>query len=259
MRSFGITRFVTELPTIFTILVPLVIVIAVLISPTRVLANNSLAREAAGGIEFIKSDQIRILEEVLEISPHNVRVKYRYLNESDQDVNATVAFPLPLRDCNSPNVLPRHYADLEQTFKVRVNGRPVSTTTARKAIIDVRDATAQLHEIGLSDRQILEYCHNGDQVSNRIQNSNLTTNQEAALAKLRREEWQVVPWDLAVTMFWQQTFPAGKEIVVEHEYTPAAGGSYTIPYSRSSGLNPDQSQVSGGDKNEACHRESHQS
>jgi hypothetical protein len=32
-------------------------------------------------------------------------------------------------------------------------------------------------------------------------------------------------WILKSTYFWQQTFPAGRDIVVEHHYKPAVGGS----------------------------------
>ena len=32
-------------------------------------------------------------------------------------------------------------------------------------------------------------------------------------------------WSARVTYYWKQTFPAGREIAIEHNYTPSVGGS----------------------------------
>ena len=33
-------------------------------------------------------------------------------------------------------------------------------------------------------------------------------------------------------MLWEQTFPAGKEVIVEHSYIPFVGKIYTVPYQK---------------------------
>jgi len=58
-------------------------------------ANDTTARVAAGGIEPLKSADVRILRETLTISLKLVTVRYVFLNESDHDVQATIAFPMP--------------------------------------------------------------------------------------------------------------------------------------------------------------------
>jgi hypothetical protein len=127
-------------------------------------ANDTLARvPVEGGLEFAKSDKIRMLEEVLEISLRSIRIKYRFLNESDQDVHSTVAFPLPLRDTSHTGPA-GSVKEAEEAFSVRVNDDPAPTT--------------------------------------RIGNAET----------------------------WRQSFPAGKETVVEHSYTPAASGEYDYLY-----------------------------
>jgi hypothetical protein len=174
------------------------------------LANDGIIeRSAVGGIEFTKSDDIRMLEEVLEISTKEVRVKFRFLNESDHDIQATVAFDAPSyeRGRKSP---------ILQSFKVLVNGRPVSAEFVTKAMAGGRDITGELRAIGLSDEQIF-----GD--------SALTEDLFAALRKRDGGKGEFVRygafvgWKLETNAFWQQQFPAGKEITVEHTYEPSVG------------------------------------
>ncbi len=71
------------------------VALLILVHASEAVANDSAARFGAGGIEFEKSEHIRLLEEVLSISTKEVHVRYRFLNESDRDIQATVAFPLP--------------------------------------------------------------------------------------------------------------------------------------------------------------------
>jgi hypothetical protein len=131
---------------------------AILILTSSTPANDTLARvPVKGGLEFVKSDNIRMLEEVLEISLNKIRVKYRFLNESDREIHSTVAFPLPSRDLSHPESVKEA---TEGTFSLRVNGDPIPTK--------------------------------------RVENAET----------------------------WQQSFPPGKETVVEHSYIPVAGGEY---------------------------------
>jgi hypothetical protein len=105
-----------------------------------------------------------MLEEVLEISLRKIRVKYRFLNESDQDISSTVAFPLPSQDATRGKSAQALVKDSDAEFSVRVNGDPVPTA--------------------------------------RMENAET----------------------------WTQSFPARKEVIVEHAYTPTAGGEYDYLY-----------------------------
>jgi hypothetical protein len=206
-------------------LIRLLIAVAILVQAMSAFANDTLARVGAGGIEFVKSHEIQMLEEVLEISEKVIRVKYRFLNEFDTDIHTTVAFPLPPCNCFSPMVWPEGYQRLERTFNVRVNGHPIKTKTARKAVIDGRDVTDKLRSVGFSDKQIFDNCY-GSSADSPLDFDTLTQAQKTLLEKLRGEKKKWLGWDVAVTIYWQQTFPAGKEIAVEHEYVPFAGGTH---------------------------------
>lgn len=155
-----------------TVMIFIVLTIAaVALVPTApILANDTLARvPVKGGLEFVKSDSIRMLEEVLVVSLRQIRVKYRFLNESDQDIQSMVAFPLPSRDASHAETTRSIKEKTEEAFSVRVNGDPVPTT--------------------------------------KIDNSET----------------------------WQQSFPARKETVVEHTYTPIAGVEYDYLYQDETG------------------------
>ena len=107
----------------------LISIALLLISLSGASANDSTARVAAGGMILTKNSDIRILEELLQISIKTVQVKYRFLNESDRDVHTTVAFPIPTYGWNpgvsegDANVKPM------TTFTVSVDGRHLTTTT----------------------------------------------------------------------------------------------------------------------------------
>jgi hypothetical protein len=133
----------------------LVISAVVLIAAGTVSANDSTAALGAGGIELTKNEHIRILEEVLEISPNNIRVRYRFLNESDQDIHTKVAFPLPLYDgIANANVSIANPDNIFASFKISVDNKPVATQHERKALLDGKDITDKLRKLGLSDQEI---------------------------------------------------------------------------------------------------------
>lgn len=205
-----------------TLLAAVLLSTAILILPTGICANDSTAVLGAGGIELTKNEHIRVLEEILEISPQKIRVKYRFFNESDQDIDTKVAFPLPFYDgVAASNISIGDPNKIFATFKVSANNKPVVTKCDRKALLDGRDITGQLRKLGLSDKEIFF---------------------DVADAK-RADLWQKLEpftqkvgnwWDISQTIFWDMTFPAGKETVVDHEYAPATGGGWAAPYYRDS-------------------------
>lgn len=170
------------------------IVAAVTMSASAARANDSMARVGAGGIRLIKSEHIRMLEEVLEISTKTVSVTYRFLNESAHDIRTTVAFLMP----------PYHWTDGQlwwdenqkpvSTFKAFVDGRPVSTKTATKALVGGVDVTQRLRRAGLTDANIRTFagCRGevGEEGIVKIV-SELTPNQKEMVKQLNggKEPW----------------------------------------------------------------------
>lgn len=193
--------------------------LALLISDCA-LANDSIARVGAGGITFLKSEDIRMVQEVLEISTKTIRVKYHFQNESEKDIKATIAFPMPPYRWNSGESADETNVKPLRPFVTTVNGHSAASTVSRRAMNKGRDVTDTLRKIGLNDRQIFEtFAHCPDDgEGKKFELCGLSKSQEAALEKLGG-------WDVSETALWELVFPAKKEIEVLHEYAPLVGES----------------------------------
>ncbi len=199
----------------------LIVLLAILTPPMGIRANDSVAALGAGGIEFLKSEHIRMLEEVLEISPRMMRVKYRFFNETDQDIHTTVAFPLPAYSpVGAFQSGTRIRETILRTFEVLVNGRPVAIEHERKATLKGSDITSELRKLGLSDNEIFFRVAGAKEFM-------------GLLHRLKKvSEGLGEGWDLSETMFWRMTFPARIETLVEHQYEPATGQGFAHAYLR---------------------------
>ncbi len=208
---------------------------ALLIS-TCTFANDSIARVGAGGLELLKSDKIRMVSEVLEISTSTVRVKYHFLNTSTNDINATVAFPMPTYGFNPgfsesmSNVGP--FTSISE-FSIKADGKDIKPKFESRAKYGDRDITEDLRRIGLSDAQIFQTFGDCKEGEGETIVCGLSNSQEEAISKLNGAKnkhgyltgWQA-RWEIAETAYWEQLFPGGKDIEVEHEYEPLVGSSY---------------------------------
>lgn len=203
-------------------LTPLLLLFSVCIL-TPAIANDSTARIGVGGLVFLKNNDIRMVSETLLISPKRVNVRYRFLNESPAPIDSVVAFPMPAFGWNpgesawDANVGPMN------SFAVSVDSRLVATNVEQKAWLDKRDITAELRGAGLTNAQIFRTF--GDMT---MQGSRLPSAQVRQLKQLGAFDPISPAWEVAETAYWQQTFPAQREIAVEHNYKPLAGGSYDV-------------------------------
>jgi len=199
----------------------------------RTLANDTTARVGAGGIVPLKSSQIRMVSELLEVSTKSIRVKYIFLNEDSADVRTTVAFPMPSYGWTSGDSALEGNVGPLKTFKHLVNGVPVLTQIERKAVVSGRNITDQLRKIGLTDNQI--FVTFGKCVSSNSSgvNCGLSKRQQAEIERLIGNGNDDPTWRVEETVFWDQVFPAGQPIEVRHEYAPFVGMSYTSPYQES--------------------------
>ena len=186
-------------------------------------ANDSTAELGAGGLQLVRNFDIRLVAEDLYISADAVRVSYRFLNTSDRPVTSIVAFPLPPIDSVVPEemniVLPEPAAENFVGFTVTVDGRPVAPLLEERATALGVDRSDVLRRMGLPLNPI------ADGLYHRIEG--LPGDQIAELNRLGLvyvDDYSVqAAWRLEATFYWEQTFPPGREIVVEHTYKPVAG------------------------------------
>lgn len=206
--------------------------IAVLGISDAALANDSSAELATGGLVFIKNPDVEMQSEDLFISADAVRIRYSFFNNAARDVTSLVAFPMPdiKRWAQDENVsVPSDNANNPLDFSVTADGEPVATDIEQKAIVKHKDQAALLKNLGIP------LDPNGAPTSGALEKLPMKNRSELiSLGLVEESEYDddgsgmkkhLDPrWTLRTTYHWQQTFPAGKEIVIEQKYKPSVGG-----------------------------------
>lgn len=198
-----------------------------LLSIANAYANDSLARVGTGGIVLMKTKDIRMVQEVLEISTRSIRVKYQFRNETSSDIRSSVAFPLPSYGWNNRESAYAGNVRPLRNFRITVDETEVPSKLMRKAVYKGRDITEKLRKIGLTDYQIFEIY---EETNADDPNCGITKKQEAKIAKAFGSVIGCQDWKVAETVYWEQIFPAGRTIEVRHEYEPFSGMTYGYPY-----------------------------
>lgn len=189
-------------------------------------ANDSTAAMGAGGLVLQRTDGIRMVSEDLYVSAREVRVKYRFLNHTAEPIETIVAFPMPDiagsweesvgGDVDSDRIVP---------FITWVDDHAVHVQLERKAMLGDRDVTAELAAMNLpfspsgqSAMTAMEALSDAD--ADRLAAAGLI-----AVERQDGARWITTNWTLKTTWFWTQYFEPGREVVIEHLYAPATGGS----------------------------------
>lgn len=184
-------------------------------------ANDSTAERAAGGLVLTHSDAIDMVSEDLFVSAALVRVRYVFRNHTPADIRTTVAFPMPDDD-----LAERDYGDVAvpREFATAVDGRPVRMAVERKAMVKGQDHSALLASLGIPvtgdmDAQLDQL---GQDVRRRLIAAGLVTAEDGG----QGTAGHLTPlWTVKETWHWDQVFPAGRDLIVEHRYQPGTGGS----------------------------------
>jgi Domain of unknown function (DUF4424) len=207
--------------------------LALLVIAQPVPANDTLATLGAGGLIPLKSQQISILREDLEISVEQITVKYQFHNYETKPIDAVVAFPLPLLEGGTVEHVPMKLpakGDNFVDFKVFAAGRQTWPQAEVRAVREGKEITAQVKAAGLPVSVIDENFQ-----------AAVKHLEPAKRAELVKAEWLVSDdvgeaaanpdrrywpyWDTKVTYYWTQHFPASATIEVRHVYRPVVGGS----------------------------------
>jgi hypothetical protein len=197
-------------------------------------ANDTLATLGAGGLIPVKSAQIAMEREDLEISVHQITVHYLFRNHTDKDVDATVAFPLPELEGGTvehvplqlPSKDPANFVD----FQVSAAGKAIAAKMDVRAFHEGRDITERLRAAGLPVS--VSDPHFADAVARlsptqrkQFEKDELVVSDDPAGTPNRRY-WPY--WTTRVQFYWTQHFPAHATVDVLHKYRPVVGGSYLV-------------------------------
>jgi uncharacterized protein DUF4424 len=200
--------------------------------PIPALANDTTAELATGGLVFVRTDNIEMRSEELFISTQEIKVRYRFANTSGKDVTTLVAFPMPDITVESPDAnmaVPTEDPHNILGFTTIVDGQPVITKVEQKVLAAGTDRTETLRQLGIPLAPHLKVT---DDALDRLPRDRWDELIRLRLAEIDEfdigqgmEKHLRARWTLKTTYHWQQTFPAGREIVIEHRYKPSVGGS----------------------------------
>ena len=190
-------------------------------------ANDSSGFLGTTGIvELSKTDAVVMQSERLEIGLDRVRIDYVFKNVSAAPVDTVVAFPLPDLDM-APGPTSSNFNfpvrdDNFLGFTVSVDGQPVAVSLERRGFLGGREVTKELYEAGLLS---LGPWRNGpdEERIKRIPAATLERLQKAGLLGPGEDSDLDPKWTLRTKYYWRQSFPAGREVKVHHEYKPFVG------------------------------------
>ena len=205
------------------------------LAPVAVAANDSMAELKTGGLEYVRTDAIRMVREDLFISLDTVSVDYVFENTTDADVDSLVAFPMP-------PIVPSPYeatgVPIEDSnflgFAVKVEGQPITPQLSQRALVFGVDVTEDLLDARLPLLPVAEAT--SDELLN-LPEETLADWQARGLVTV--EYWDVgqgmqahpmAAWTLEQSYYWRMSFPAGKQVHVSHTYTPSVGGSAGVVF-----------------------------
>jgi hypothetical protein len=196
------------------------------------LANDTSAELATGGLLFVQNDNVEMRSEDLAISAKQVDVRYRFFNKSASDVTVLVAFPMPevrIEEQDQNIALPTQDPVNILGFATTVNGKPVRTQVEQHVLAAGIDRTQLLTSLGIP---LAPHLAATNEALDRLPHEKWDELVRIGLAEI--EEYDIgkgmtkhlaARWGLRTTFYWEQTFAAKAETIVEHRYRPSVGGS----------------------------------
>ncbi len=203
-------------------------------------ANDGFGGIGANGLEFAQNDRVAMKSEDLFISPKKIAVSYVFENTSDEDVTGEVIFPLPPialqelkdRDSNLPKDPDRENL---VNFTVEVDGQSITPDIERRAVlvsfsarigdpgggeeVGGEDITALLKEVGVPltlepDRLIAALDALPPAKIQKLVSAKLLDVDN----DLQGYDRYSFNWGISIRYHWNQTFPAGAQVSIRHEY-----------------------------------------
>lgn len=193
-------------------------------------ANDSVAETKAGGLVLVRTEAIDMVSEDLFVSADQVRVRYVFRNRTPRPVRATIAFPMPDNDLSEPS---ESDVAFPSGFRTLIDGRPVEMRVERKAMLGGVD-----HSALLTSLKVPVSNDEGEQLGGidpeldalpRAQRYRLIRLGLASIVAGGGGDGGghrlTAAWTVKETWYWEQIFPAGRDLIVEHLYKPGTGES----------------------------------
>ena len=164
-------------------------------------------------------------KEVLMIGLKTITVEFEFRNESNQDIETEVAFPVPPYGLLDDEWKPRGtFSD----FRAWIDGKEISYQTQDNATVGNKDATDVLHGAGIEIASFGKFFSDDPRVGENPDNQllNLTDKQREPLEKAGVVDKSGMPlWRVVRFYHWKQVFPAGGTVRIKHVYAPVLGAS----------------------------------
>ena len=190
---------------------------------------DSTAELSVGGLVVARTADLAIESQELTIAIDEVRIRYKFLNQSANPITATVSFPLPDIDLSEadnyaiPSTDPVNFLD----FKTTVDGKPVTFTISQRALLGDKDISAKIKAAGLP---ILPIGTRQDSVARLPPEAKERLLGEGLLipagTDAKGNALHAGSWTVKTSAVRQQTFPAGKPVMIEHRYRTSMGVSF---------------------------------
>jgi hypothetical protein len=201
---------------------------AALLFATAALANDTTASSGAGGLVLQRTDAIDMVSEDLFVSADAIRIRYVFRNRTPRDFDTIVAFPMPDRDLGE-----EYGGDVgyPSGFRTRAAGRPISARLERKAVVKGKDYTALLAQlkVPIAPDSINDATKAMDRLAPaqkaRLVTLGIAGDEEYDNTGQGMKHHLIPLWTVKDNMWWRQRFPAGRDLVIEHNYVPGVGGS----------------------------------
>jgi hypothetical protein len=213
-----------------------VLTAALALSATPVFANDSIAELGTGGLILSRSDAVAMESEDLTISPDKVTVDYVFRNNTDKDVDAIVAFPMPDIEGNPEEIpaIPEEQSDNFLGFEVTIDGVAAKPQLEQKVLalgidigVDLKAQNVPFYPFGDAAKAALAKLP--EAVAKDWENRGIIIQDSADDGSGMKTVYTPF-WQLRSTYWWRSTFPANKAVHVSHRYKPSVGGTSSVSF-----------------------------
>jgi len=200
------------------------------ISAGTIMANDSTAHLAAGGLVFSRTDKIELVSEDLFVSADEIRVDYVFRNLTSENITTLVAFPMP--ELWSPPdlsvAIPLDDANFLD-FKTTVDGTPVAMNVEQRVKALGIDRTDLLKSMGVPlephvEATLIALDGLPDDEQEKLLNLGMLAYEVYYVGKEATRHARPL-WTLTTTYYWSQVFVGNEEISISHSYKPSVGAS----------------------------------